>query len=388
VGQAIGNGLSGILVSQPDTSRAFPLLISMFYEPVLWLFGVISILIFLRRGEWTFVERFLLAWLALAIVFSLLYAGSSAQHALWLTLPLSALSMYAMISLFSDDRDAIVWIGSDIADGDQRARYVRVGRLVVGLCMLALLFMLGMHLRIIGGAFLNISTPPDGNPLTAISTLFDRVMAGQFVLVRISVVWLMITALFIFIGYFLGGSLWGNQTTLQGGALGLLVFGLVVGLGNGWRVSAAEANNPTELWHTQATSTDVFLLRQTLLDIADRQTGGFTEIPIVAQAPEDGVIAWVLRDFENARFISFSQMTDVGGEGIVILPSAGDTPALGGGYLGQNFLISQTWSPAWMQGMDFLTWWTQRRVRDGSTTSQVSVLWLRQDVFNGLPLQP
>jgi hypothetical protein len=383
VGQTVGGGLAGIFSSPAGTARLLPFIVSLFYEPVMWVFGVLSIVMLVRRGEWTFIERFLMLWLIATLIASVLYAGGGVQHALWFTLPLVALSSYTLLALFNDDPSAIVWIGSDIVDDSQRIGYVRIGRLVTALGIIALLFIFGLHLRVISSAFLGVSTSADGSPFVAIQTLFDRVMGGQMVAVRISVVWLMIASLFVLIGYFLGASLWGSPTTLQGGALGILVFGLVVGLGNGWRVTVAESDNPAELWHTQATSTDVFLLRQTLLDLADRQTGGFTELAIVAQAPDDGVIAWVLRDFENARFIGATETTDAAGEGIAILPAEAGTPPLGGGYLGQNFLISQTWSPFTLQGMDGLAWWTQRRVRQNTQDLQVSVLWLRQDVFNG-----
>jgi len=348
---------------------------------VLWIFGLVSLIGLLRRAEWTFIDRFLLVWLGVTFLASLFYAGGSAEHSLWFTLPLAVLSAYMLFGLFTDDRESVIWIGSEIADDVQRVRYVRIGRLITAIGMLALLFMFGMHLRIVSGAFLSIGTSVDGSPFTAISSLFERVMAGQQVLVRISVVWLMISALFMLIGYFLCASVWGSPTTLQGGALGLLVFGLFTGVSSGWGAAVSGASNPAELWHTTATSTDVFLLRRTLLDIAERQTGGFTELPIVAQAADDGVVAWVLRDFENARFTD--TVEDAAGEGIAILPGTIEIPSLGGGYLGQTFLIEQTWSPAWLQGMDALAWWAQRRVRDGTQVSQVAVLWLRQDVFNG-----
>jgi hypothetical protein len=385
VGQTVGSGLAGIFISPLGTGRLLPLIVSLFYDPVVWIFGITSIVLFVQRGEWNLVERFLMLWLVGTLIASVVYAGGGVQHALWFTLPLVALSSYALLALFNDNPAAIVWVGNEIDDDEQRLRYVRIGRLITAVGMLALLLIFGLHLRVVASAFLNISTSPDGSPFAAISTLVERMMSGQLPQqIRGSFVWVIVPLLFGLMGYFLGGSLWGSPTTLQGGALGVLIFGLFVGLGNGWRVTVADSTNPTEIWHTQATSTDVFLLRQTLIDLSDRQSGGFTEISVIAQAPDDGVIAWVLRDFENARFISASEVSDAAGEGIVILPAEAGTPPIGGGYLGQNFLISQTWSPASLQGMDSLAWWSERRVRANTQISQVWVLWLRQDVFNGI----
>lgn len=383
VGQVVGKGLTGLTVSLADAPRPFALLVSWFYEPVFWLLGGLGVLVVMRHGEWSFIERFLVLWVTVAIVVSLLYAGSSAHHALWLTLPFAALGVYGLVALFTDDRTTLIWVNTELANEEQRLRSIRLARLVTAVFMIALLLMFGMHLRVVSASFLTVATGTEGGAFGVLSALFERLAAGQIQHVRISIVWLLITTLFMIIGFFLAASLWGNQTALQGGMLGVLSFGLVVGVGAGWRAAVSGVSDAAEFWHRRATSMDVFLLRHTLVDLADRQTGGFTEIAIVAWAEQDSVLAWALRDFENTRFISADEVGSVTGEGIVILPAFEGIPPLGSGYLGQNFLIETTWSPSALQGLDAFAWWSQRRVREGAAVNSVAVLWLREDVFQG-----
>jgi hypothetical protein len=375
VGELVGTGLRGFVERPAGAIWAFPLAVSLFYEPIFWLFGLAAVIILFRRREWTFVERFLVGWLVTSVLASLLYVGADAAHALWLTLPLAALATYVLPELLVDDLESLIWVTDVEADEAQRTHTLHMGRLIVALSAVALLLMLGIHLRVVSMALLGM--PPE-SPLTSLA---DTLMSGLMVNVRISVVWLMISALFMLVGYFLAANIWGGKTTLQGGALGVLVFGLVIGIGGGWRAAVSGASDALELWHTQVTSPEVFVLRETLIDLTDRQTGGFLEVSISALVPQDGVVAWMLRDFENTRFIT--NVNDAAGEGIVLLPSSAEPPPLGEGYVGQNFLISESWSIGYLQGVDILAWWTQRRALQTGTFQQITALWLRADVFAG-----
>ena len=67
------------------------------------------------------------------------------------------------------------------------------------------------------------------------------------------------------------------------------------------------------------------------------------------------------------------------------LPEASEPPDLGGDYVGQEFVISHRWNLSALQGLDVLTWWAQRRTRSQHAPSDTMVLWLRQDIYNGVP---
>jgi hypothetical protein len=102
--------------------------------------------------------------------------------------------------------------------------------------------------------------------------------------------------------------------------------------------------------------------------------------------PDDGVVAWELRDFVNTQFIT--DIGDAKGQQIVILPETNEPPNLGGSYVGSKFDVSADWSPQSVQFADWLAWWLQRKTRVPGTPINTLVLWLRQDVYNGVPYQP
>jgi hypothetical protein len=195
-----------------------------------------------------------------------------------------------------------------------------------------------------------------------------------------------ISLLFMVIGFFLASSVWGLGMTVQGAALGLLAFGLVTSLGSGWRAAVVTAESPIELWNRQPISDNVLLLRRILYEVADRQTNGFPKIPVAAFVPEDGVVAWMLRDFVNAHFIT--DVNDAKTQEIALLPEANEPPNLGGSYVGSKFNVSANWNPQNVAFTDWISWWLQRKTRVPAATSDTIILWLRQDVYNGVPYQP
>jgi len=105
------------------------------------------------------------------------------------------------------------------------------------------------------------------------------------------------------------------------------------------------------------------------------------EVKVVA--PQDGVLAWLLRDFENAEYIS--SIEDAYGAPVVILPESIPQDAWGTGYIGQDFTISRTWDLDSLYLIDLPALWTQSRARTPWTSADRVVLWLRSDVYQGLP---
>ena len=112
-----------------------------------------------------------------------------------------------------------------------------------------------------------------------------------------------------------------------------------------------------------------------------RETSGFPLLTVYAQADDAGVIAWLLRDYPNAVFITDPRAARA--QPAVILPAHNDAPDLGGSYVGQRFVISTSWSPQTLQISDVPAWWLQRRVRVPGTPAESAVLWLRQDIYDG-----
>jgi hypothetical protein len=199
------------------------------------------------------------------------------------------------------------------------------------------------------------------------------------------VVLVIISLMSMVIGLFLAASIWGMQTTIQGAAIGLLAFGLVTSLSSGWWSAVEVSDSPIELWNREAISDETTLLRNTLNEVARRISGDLPQISIAALVPDDGVVAWLLRDYPNTRFIA--DLNDAKTQEIILLPMYNEAPDLGGSYVGQNFRISSTWNPASVRFADLLSWWTTGKTRVPASPSDTMVLWLRQDIYNGVPFQ-
>ena len=380
VSELLAQGVSGIVMPRAGALPLYPLVTELFYEPLVWLAGIIGVWWMARRGTFGTVDRFFAAWLILGGVATLLYRGAGPEHALWLSIPAAGLASWTFAQLLEDVDHPFL-------------RVPWWSRWVLALGIVALLFILAVNAQGVGRSVLRT---PQGSLLTLAQGYWEQVSlsltgasAGQVVPVDpATIIWILIALALIILGGFMGATLWGAAATLRGGGLGLLLFALVTSLGSGWSAAVTNADNPAELWHPQATSRQTFLLRATLEELSRRDAAsrGFPYVGIEVLAEDDGVIGWVLRDYVNARYIA--DAAEARTQPIALLPAMPEPPQLGGDYVGQEFVITHTWSPGSMQGFDVLAWWTQRRTRTPATPSQTMVLWLRQDVYNGTPFNP
>jgi 4-amino-4-deoxy-L-arabinose transferase-like glycosyltransferase len=357
VSQLVQVGISGLLTPVPGAPPFFALLTALFYEPVLWVFGIAGFVLLARQGELRLHDRFLALWVLLAGGAAMVYRGTGPDHALWLTLPLTALAAAVLFDAFQPDEHPFLDIPA-------------WSKPVVAVAVCALLSIFSINFQGIARSFLRT---PDG----ALTSLQPD---------PINAVWTLIALLFIITSLGIAASLWGRTAALRGAALGLMAFGLVTSLGSGWSTAVTRASNPVEFWHVEATGREYHLLRDTLIDLARRESGGFPHLTIYAQADDSGVIGWLLRDFVNARYITEP------GEGrtqeVVLLPVQAEPPVLGGSYVGQDFVMVRTWPEATLLGFDVLPWWTQGRTRVPPQAAQTMVLWLRQDIYDGVEFDP
>jgi hypothetical protein len=357
VSQLVQDGISGLLTPITGAPPFFALLTVFFYEPLLWLFGIVGFVLRARRGDLRLHDRFLVVWVLLAGAAALVYRGAGPDHALWLTLPLTALAGGALLDALQPDEHPFLDIPA-------------WGKLAVAAALCGLLAIFSINFQGIARAFLRT---PDGL-LTSLQP--DPINA----------VWTLISLLFIITGLGIAASLWGRAAALRGAALGLLIFGLIISLGSGWSTAVTRAGDPVEFWHVEATGREYFVLRDTLIELTRRESGGFPFLTVYAQADDSGIIGWLLRDFVNARFIS--EPSEGRAQEVVLLPAQPEPPALGGAYIGQDWAIMRTWPESNMMGFDLLPWWTQGRTRVQALTSQTMVLWLRQDIYDGVEFDP
>lgn len=352
-GAALEGAVRGFFERNVSQSM-LPTVIAVFYEPFTVLLGMTAIILMLRAGTLSAVERFLTAWVIMGVFASLVFIGAQPAHALWLTTPLAALASYTAY------RCIVVTTQDEVFGIPVWARWV------TALLMIGLLFLASIPFQDIARGLLRS---------------FDL---ASLSVDPVSGILLMLSLMFMLVGYFLLSSLWDARTALRGIGLGLLIFGGITSLGAGWSISVTGAENPNQLWHSRVTSRDLFLLRATLLDVAKREARGFAErTPIHALAPSDGVVAWMLRDFNDTVFIQdFSQAAT---QPVLILPDYGTTFDLGAPYVGQDFTVSRALGVQPFNTLDLPAWWSLGQSRAPIIRSEVVVLWLRQDIYQGVP---
>lgn len=351
----VGEGVGGAVraLANPTGMGGFAALVSLFYEPVLWLFALMSVLV--RRDRLTTLDIFFIAWVAFAVVAALIIRDALPDHSLFLTVPLAGLAVSGLARTLAPD-DEIAFLASP-----------RWARWVIAFSLIGILFVFTVSFQSLSRSMLRAF---EGS-VTAITPEPD------------SVILLIVALMFMIIGFFLFASLWGNRTTWQGIGLGAVIFLAVTSLGSGWNAAVIKAENPAEIWHMNATHSNTALLRETLFEVADRISGGFPAMDVKVVAPQDGVLAWLLRDFEHAEYVS--NVEDAYGAPVVILPESVPQDVWGTGYVGQDFTISRMWDSNSLYLIDVPALWTQAQARLPWTSADRVVLWLRSDVYQGLP---
>lgn len=352
VGAGLGDAVRAVI--EPRGIGGYAALIALFYEPFLWVLAAAGL--FARRYRIGAIDRFLVAWIVLAVIMSLFFADGSPDHALWISVPLAVLAARALERTLTPDESTI------FAAAPSWARWL-VATAAVGVF---LVFTLAFE-----SAGRSLVKATDGS-LGAASFEPD------------SAILLLIAVLFLVIGYFLFASLWGNRTAWQGLGIGLAIFGGLTSLGAGWNATVANVDAPVVYWHMTATNGDTALLRQTLFEVARRETGGLPTLPVSVLAPQDGIVAWVLRDYSKTTFIG--SVDDAVGAEVVLLPGSVDQPNLGSSYVGQDFVTQRTWDSSSMYLIDLPGWWAQQQARNAWASEDVINLWLRQDIYNGTTL--
>lgn len=357
IGALLSTGLGGFSTVYPAAPPLYTLLISLFYEPFLWLFGLVGLLLAWRRGMPT-LDRFFAFWLLLAGIASLLYVGGGPTYALWLTLPLAGLTTRSLLEALRDDPRNI-W------------HFPGWSRWLVAAIVVALMMILSVALQTVGRSLTRI------DPLLPTETL-SRVDP-------IGVILVVMVIMFTIVGFFLVASVWDRATAARGGALGLLIFGLLTGLAAGWNAAVPNWSNGNEPWHLRPTSDNAWMLRDTLYEIAARESRGEPSYALAMQAPGDGVMAWLVREFTDVRLIESAEAA--GDAPVVLLPSAGIEglePALAANYVGQDFVLRRAWAISNLRNVDLLAWWLQRYPNQAGVPYESLDLWVRQDVYSGI----
>lgn len=385
VSQLVNEAISGLTQSASLDGTRLGFVALFAYEPLLIIYALGGAWLLWKKGDITYVDRFAAAWAAIGAIALLIYPGAKATDAMWVVLPLTLLASYGITQLMVDRRVVILWAADEDDDEDSALYSPRYRWVKWAISAGALMFLLVLAVQFMQVARLLLELP-DGASLGEFFTLLrepaqTRLWHGIGLLAM--------TAIIALIVFLLTANFWGLGTCLQGIGLGFLWLMLVSGLGGAWSGNGAEAA-PSDLWRQRAVSADAYLLRQTLFELADRSTSGFPELTIYIVRDEgelledDGLIAWLARDFPNARFVNKPE--EAAGEAIVLTAqNEAGKAALGGDYVGQRFLLRRSWSFVDLGLWDLPAWWSQGRLREDALKEEHATLWLRQDVYAGIP---
>jgi hypothetical protein len=353
VGELVGSGLEGLFGRPAGYPFAFPLLATLLYEPVLWVLGALGVYYALRESR--FRGRFFAGWVAAGLLAAVLYAGAEPGHALWLVIPLAVLAADVVARLFEPVIDAY-WEVPDWA----------VAVLAVGGAALLAIAAVNF-LRIARSLAVSTeSIPPQIDPLRAL-------LAGMSLLLLV-------------ILFFLGGSLWGARAALNGLVLGVALFLGVSGASSAWRVAVDQVDDPRELWHVSPVNSHLGLLRKTVIDASLRETGTPNRLAFVVQAPDDGALAWQLRDYADLEYVpAVGRLTAAP---VIIAPVSFQPELLGARYVGQDFIVTRSWDLGELRWADLPIWLMFREAQRPVQVEERVIVWLRDDVYGLPPAEP
>jgi hypothetical protein len=396
IGAGLQAFLDGLRTSSPSAPALFPLTVTLFYETFLVLTAAIAVAALIWLRQVTFIERFLMAWVGLAVIAAVIYPGAVAAHALWFVIPLAALASYAVVISLETVALPVIWLPDLLDDEEQRTAQAVWGKWLIATVTLVLFLAVGTHFQIMSRGFYIANAGDLGDFIARLNT-------ANFETYTISLVWFLISLLLILVSYFLASSIWGSVVPAQGLLLGMVAFGLLTSFGSGLNLVGERANDPAEVWFTEGTSEEAALMREVLLDLSFRETENFPLLPVAVVGPDDDMVAWEVRDFPNTTFVA--SVDDAYGAEIVIAPldliQLPDDPTsyrelpLGADYVGQDFEITSVWQSGWLRGLQFLPWWSDRLTTVQPfivgenvilpQSGQSVVVWVRQDIYDSNP---
>jgi uncharacterized protein (TIGR03663 family) len=144
------------------------------------------------------------------------------------------------------------------------------------------------------------------------------------------------------------GMIVGWDAVLRTVARGTAVVLLALTLRAGWRVAYRRPNDPREPLLSGPTPLNVRDLAQTLEDISWQETGMPTTLAFTVEAPQNSVLAWYLRGFDEARRVD--RLGDLAADEVesVVVTAGRDETVIsftGREYAGQDFPVRRQWTP-------------------------------------------
>ena len=412
VGELLSRFMSGWTINHEVAGAYRPMDGLIFYEIWLIPFFFVGMGLLRMQRKISFIERFLMLWTGFSFIVFLIYPDLRVTHASWITIPMIAMMAYVVSQAFVRVYPAI---DAPVLVSDERG--LLWGKFTVALMLFMMFILFTAHIQFVsrGILLLQNGTPTGFFASVGSAELAREIQIRRYVGVSEAMLVSVIVAVMMMIGYFLATTIWGAIVPLQGAIVGMFTFVCMASLGTAWGVAWARADSSLEMIHfPQTTSRQAYFLRETLEELAFRQSMGQNrDLHIAVLAPSDGIVAWLLRDFDEAKFVT--NIKEAQTYEVVIVPqgvNAVQYPSdLGGDYVGQWFNITNYWRGvsgvasywkffryptdvlrlpqrafAWEINLDILAWWLLRETRAKPQALDAVLLWVRQDVYDSAPL--
>jgi hypothetical protein len=312
------------------------LLLFFLYEPFFLLLALFrGIKAWFAGNEF---DKFLMRWMLLAIIVSFVNPGQSFASSAWVLIPMLALAARQIDALLAKKLDFTPQAGAQAF-------------VTFALIVFIIMTLVGLS-----------------NGLASIEDTRLQIIAvaGSFAILGLTT--------------YLLGSGWGWGTTAAGiriaffGLLALSVFSA------GWHAAGLGSQPDRELWRIGRTVISGDLLKTTLGDISEYNTGRRDTIDVTVAGMDSTALDWALRDFENVTHV-----TDVvsAEQASILLMPAEKLPPLGDRYRGQKIVWDSR--PAWeiMNPEEWPAWLFFRKANPDSTSI---IIWTRVDLFPGSKL--
>jgi hypothetical protein len=289
------------------------------------------------------------------------YSGARPEHILWAVVPLALLAGLGIESLLSRPHLAPRW-----------------GIWLQAILYLALAAMvwagLAHHLTAPRLLTLPANAPPDQ---ITVSIPLDLVLV---------LLWLILLGALIMAGT----SFWGMQAAIRGAMVAALLLSGAFALGQSAALAWMRSTSPYEPANVSPSQQGLDRLTATTREVGDLAIGYPYDVQLVIESSSGLLPIWALRDFHDARIVERADPTV---DSVMVVTAAGDAEvSLGSDYVGQDFVVARSWSPAALNLADALKW-IMYRTSPTPPSDQRVILWVREDIFRlvsagGQPAQP
>lgn len=321
-----------------------PALALAIYDPALVVFGFVGAWLASQSASpW---QRALAGWGVAAGLACLIYPGALPEHALWAVVPLAGLAGIALRGMLSMQHEAPTW-----------GIWAQAASLVA---LAAMLFAsLTHHLKAPRLLTIPIDAPLG---LGGLNVPLDLILASLW-------------AILLVVQWLSSASLWGPRAAWLGTGTGVLILGSLVAAGQSGALAFTRAASPYEPANIAPSQPGLDWLVRTAEEVGELGVGYATDASVTAQATS--ALVWALRDFHKARFV---EQVDPSVDSVMVVTYAGDaSPALGSNYVGQDFVIIQSWTPRGLKLADAIRWIIYRTAPTQPEELRV-ILWVREDI--------